>query len=107
MEASVWLPKNSNQVSGSVDASGANKGGYIEILGDTVNIDEGANINASGDTAGGKILIGGDQQGLNPDIQNASSTTIAANARVNADANTIGNGGKVIVFAKNDVHVHG
>ncbi len=100
------VAKNSNQVSGSVDASGA-QGGYIEILGDTVNIDEGANINASGDTAGGKILIGGDQQGLNPDIQNASSTTIAANARVNADANTIGNGGKVIVFAKNGVHVHG
>jgi filamentous hemagglutinin family protein len=100
------VAKNSNQVSGSVDASAA-QGGYIEILGDTVNIDEGANINASGDTAGGKILIGGDQQGLNPDVQNARSTTIAANARVNADANTIGNGGKVIVFAKNDVHVHG
>ncbi len=100
------VAKASNQVSGSVDASGT-QGGYVEILGDTVNIDEGANINASGDTAGGEILIGGDQQGLNPEIHNASSTTIAAGASVNADANTAGNGGKVIVFAEKDVHVHG
>ncbi len=100
------VAKTTNQVSGSVDASGT-QGGYIEILGDSVNIDEGADINASGDTAGGVILIGGDQQGLNPDIQNASSTTIAASAKVNADANTDGNGGKVIVFAEDDIHVHG
>ncbi len=100
------VAKATNQVSGRVDASGI-QGGYIEILGDTVNIDEGANINASGDTAGGEILIGGDQQGLNPEIHNASSTTIAAGASVNADADTTGNGGKVIVFAEKDVHVHG
>ena len=100
------VAKATNRVSGSVDVSGS-EGGYIEILGDTVSIAEAADINASGATAGGKILIGGDQQGLNPDIQNASSTSIAAGARVNADATTSGNGGKVIVFAENEVHVHG
>lgn len=100
------VAKNTSQVSGSVDASGS-EGGYIEILGDSVTIDDGASVNASGETAGGEILIGGDQQGLNPEVQNATSTTIAAGASVNADANTTGNGGKVIVFANEDVHVHG
>ncbi|MBT3724388.1 MAG: filamentous hemagglutinin N-terminal domain-containing protein, partial [Gammaproteobacteria bacterium] len=94
------------EVSGSVDVSGE-KGGHIEILGDVVDINDGANINASGISGGGEILIGGDQQGLNPDIVNATSTTITENAQVHADAIEEGDGGKVIVFAENDVHVHG
>ncbi len=100
------VAKGSNQVSGVVDASG-NEGGYIEVLGDTVTLENGAEINASGASAGGEILIGGDQQGLNPEILNARSTTVSAAATVNADATDNGNGGKVIVFAKDDVHVHG
>ncbi len=100
------VAKGSNQVSGVVDASG-NEGGYIEVLGDTVTLENGAEINASGASAGGEILIGGDQQGLNPDIQNARSTTVSAGATVNADATDNGNGGKVIIFAEDDVHVHG
>ena len=100
------VAKGSNQVSGEVDASGY-EGGYIEVLGDTVTLENGAKINASGTNAGGEILIGGDQQGLNPAIQNATSTTVSAGANVNADATDNGNGGKVIIFAENDVHVHG
>ena len=93
-------------VNGSIDVSGA-IGGKIEITAEVVNIDDGATINASGTTKGGEILIGGDQQGLNPEVRNARSTTIAKNAVVHADATDNGDGGKVIVFASNDVHVHG
>ena len=93
-------------VSGSVDVTG-DQGGNIEILGDVVDIQHGANIDASGTSAGGEILIGGDQQGLNPEVKNSTSTTIAKNAEVHADATQAGDGGKVIIFAENDVHVHG
>jgi filamentous hemagglutinin family protein len=95
-----------NEVSGEVDVSGG-QGGKIEILGDVVDIQNGAVVNASGTNGGGEILIGGDQQGLNPEVQNATSTTVASGARVSADAIDTGDGGKVIVFAGNDVHVHG
>ncbi len=94
---------DSNEVSGEVIA----EGGHIEVLGDTVEVQAGARIDASSANAGGEILIGGDQQGLNPDVHNATSTTVEQGAQVKADATDVGNGGKVIVFADNDVHVHG
>ena len=93
----------SAQVSGSTKAAG----GKIEILGDSVDIQQGANIDASDSAGGGEILIGGDRQGLNPDIQNATSTTIEQGAEVHADGLGNADGGKVIVFAENDVHVQG
>lgn len=91
------------QVSGSVQAAG----GKIEILGDRVEIQQEATIDTSSEQGGGEILIGGDQQGLNPDVKNATSTTIASGAQVHADGVDNANGGKVIVFAQNDVHVQG
>ncbi len=94
---------DSNQVSGTVQAAG----GKIEILGDTVEITQDANVDASSQNGGGEILIGGDQQGLNPDVQNATSTTIELGAQVHADGLGKADGGKVIVFAENDVHVQG
>jgi filamentous hemagglutinin family protein len=93
----------SAQVSGSVQAGGGN----IEILGDTIEIQQGANVDASSSRGGGEILIGGDQQGLNPDVRNATSTTIEQGAEVHADGIASADGGKVIVFAQNDVHVQG
>ncbi len=94
------------EVSGTVDVSGE-KAGNIEILGDVVDIQQGANINASGSINAGEILIGGDQQGLNPDIKNATSTTVATGAQVSADGLGEADGGRVIVFASNDVHIQG
>lgn len=97
---------DSNTVSGTLDVSGEN-GGHIEVLGDVVTLEAGAYVDASGDESAGEILIGGDQQGLNPDVMNATSTTVAEGAEVHADGNEEGDGGRVIVFAENDVHVHG
>ena len=95
-----------NTITGRMDVSGK-QGGRIEILGDEVTLKSGSVIDASGEQGGGDILIGGDLQGLNPAIQNAMSTTIEQGAVISADAQDDGNGGKVIVFAENDVHVHG
>lgn len=100
------VASGTNQVSGTVHATGE-QGGRIEILGDTIELQDGALVDASGHQSGGEILIGGGQQGLNPDINNATSTSIAQHAQVHADATEHGKGGRVIVFAENDVHVHG
>ena len=44
--------------------------------------EQGAQLNASGDSGGGEILFGGDQNGLNPDIANAQTTTVASNTKL-------------------------
>src|SRR5262249_41776926 len=53
-------------------ATGAGKGGEIQVLGDRVALAGNASVDASGQTGGGTVLIGGDYQGKNPDIQNAT-----------------------------------
>ncbi|MDO8264515.1 MAG: YDG domain-containing protein [Gallionella sp.] len=89
-------------VSGTIDAKGtgavAGNGGTIKLLGDRVGL-IAASIDASGTTGGGTVLIGGDYQGKNPSVQNASATYVSPDASVKADAITSGNGGKVIVWA--------
>ncbi len=64
--------------SGTLDASsGSGQGGDIDVLGDRVAITGDALIDASGTTGGGSVRIGGDYQGGNPDVQNASHTYVA------------------------------
>ncbi|HUN47612.1 MAG TPA: filamentous hemagglutinin N-terminal domain-containing protein, partial [Stellaceae bacterium] len=89
-------------VSGSLDASGKNSGetgGTVKVLGDQVTLTGTAVVDASGDAGGGTVLIGGDFHGAGPD-QNASTTTIAAGAVINADAITTGNGGQVAIWSQ-------
>ena len=52
------------------------KGGSVQVLGNLVGLIGNASIDASGDTGGGTVLVGGDFQGKNPDIQNAFRTYI-------------------------------
>lgn len=92
-------------VSGKVIASGKNvgeKGGRVKILGKKVALTSKAEVDVSGDTGGGEILIGGDFQGKNPEVMNADRTFFGSEATAKADAITSGNGGKVIVWANND-----
>jgi len=74
-------------------------GGTVQILGDKVGLFDNATIDASGASAGGEVLIGGDYQGSNPDVQNASHTFVSSNALITVDAITAGDGGKVIVWS--------
>ncbi|MFP4156100.1 MAG: MBG domain-containing protein, partial [Opitutales bacterium] len=87
-------------VAGALDASSADStGGQISVLGDTVRLDAGAAIDASGATGGGQVLIGGDFQGKNPTIRNATRTAVHSEAELTADARITGDGGEVIVWA--------
>ncbi len=93
---------------GTLDASSASgKGGSIQVLGDKVGLFDGTRINASGDTGGGTVLIGGDFQGSNHNIQNASMTYVGKDVQINADAITHGDGGRVIVWADNTTRFYG
>ncbi|WP_372828283.1 beta strand repeat-containing protein, partial [Polaromonas sp.] len=82
-------------------------GGTVKVLGDKVALMGGAVINVSGDVGAGTAMIGGDYQGKNPDVQNASRTFVGANSSIIADAVTSGNGGKVIVWADGDTRSGG
>lgn len=83
------------------------KGGQVEVLGNRVAIAGNASIDASGDFGGGEVLIGGDYQGKNPDVQNAKATYFGPNASLKADARVKGNGGKVIVWADDATRAYG
>ena len=96
-------------VGGTLDASGTGAGqtgGSITATGHHVGL-FGASINASGDAGGGTVLIGGDYQGKNPAVQNATATYMSADSTINADAITYGNGGKVILWADESTRAYG
>ena len=74
-------------------------GGTVKLLGQQVGMVNTALVDASGTAGGGAVLVGGDYQGKNPDIQNAQRTFVRASATIKADSLEQGNGGKVVVWA--------
>jgi len=88
-----------NLVDGRVVATAGNKGGAIDVLGGRVALFGNATLEASGEQGGGRIRVGGDYQGANPDVPNASSTFVGENVAIKADATQSGDGGRVIVWA--------
>ena len=82
-------------------------GGVVHVLGNRVGLFDQSSINASGLTGGGEVLVGGDFQGKNADIQNASQTYVGANTSISADALKKGDGGKVIVWADDTTQAYG
>lgn len=86
-------------VSGNIDASNSTgTGGTVAVTGQNVIL-TAANINASGSTGGGTVLIGGNFHGAGP-LPNAQTTTISADSVIRADATTAGNGGSVAVWSQ-------
>lgn len=93
---------------GSVtSATGAGKGGEIQVLGERVGLTGDAKVDVSGQTGGGTVLIGGDYQGKNSAVQNAQHTFIGKDAEIKADAQLDGDGGKVIVWADESTRYYG
>jgi filamentous hemagglutinin family protein len=97
------------RVAAKVDASGKNaneKGGNVKITGYNIAIDDGANIDVSGDAGGGNINIGGNYQGKGP-LPNANAVWMSNLSKLNADAITNGNGGNIIVWSDNHTIAQG
>jgi len=85
-------------VSGTLDvSSGSANGGNISVFGNKIAV-VNAELNASGYTGGGQILVGGEFQGKGS-VPNAEYTFISSNSRLLADAVNTGDGGRVIVWA--------
>ena len=82
------------------------KGGSIKLLGDRVGL-TAASIDVSGTAGGGTVLVGGDYQGKNPAVQNATATYVSADSTITADANTNGDGGKIIVWSDDSTRAYG
>lgn len=72
-------------------------GGTVQVLGDKVGL-LGAEINASGTSGGGTVVVGGDYKGQGT-VPNASRTYVSNNSVITADSLLDGNGGRVIAWA--------
>ncbi|MES2499493.1 MAG: filamentous hemagglutinin N-terminal domain-containing protein, partial [Pseudomonadota bacterium] len=94
--------------SGEISATSASqKGGIVHLLGDHVGVFDKGSIDVSGKNGGGTILVGGDYQGKNANIQNATKTFIDQDATLTADATETGDGGRVIVWADDVARYYG
>jgi filamentous hemagglutinin family protein len=93
-----------NSVSSAVGKGG---GGTVEVLGPNVEIIDNALVNASGQTGGGKVMVGGDFHGTNAAIPDSASVFIGADSVIKADAIQSGNGGKVAVWSDNGTLFYG
>ncbi|MDE3060057.1 MAG: filamentous hemagglutinin N-terminal domain-containing protein, partial [Pseudomonadota bacterium] len=87
--------------SGTIDVSGRNageKGGTVQLLADQVEVKAGSHIDASGDTGGGYIKIGGDfhGQGTTP---TALETLVEQNTLIEANSITSGDGGNIAIWS--------
>ena len=79
--------------------------GTVQVSGDRVALLD-ATIDASGHTAGGTVLIGGDYQGQGT-LPTASRTLVNQDSTIGADALEQGDGGRVIVWGNETTSFHG
>ncbi|MCP5150427.1 MAG: filamentous hemagglutinin N-terminal domain-containing protein [Chromatiales bacterium] len=86
------------------DASGA-RGGEVRILGDDVAV-AGARASASGPLGGGRVLVGAGRSG-GEGLPVASRTRVSAATELAADATVRGDGGEVVVYGLDAVHLEG
>jgi filamentous hemagglutinin family protein len=106
-DISIQAETGTALVSGRVEATGsAGKGGSLKALGQFVGL-TAASLDASGSAGGGSVLVGGDFQGRNPEVQNAWRTFVGSDVSVKADAASQGDGGKVIVWADDTTRYNG
>lgn len=80
------------------------EGGKIVLSASDINLS--GIVEANGATGGGEILIGGDYQGVG-DVETADTTTVTADAQINARATDSGEGGRVIVWADDTTYFNG
>jgi filamentous hemagglutinin family protein len=87
---------------GTVDISGlkaGETGGTAVVTGGTAALSSTAKINARASAGGGTVKIGGGPHGKDPAVRNATKTTVAADATIDASAVDKGNGGNVTVWS--------
>jgi filamentous hemagglutinin family protein len=91
--------------SGDIEATG-DLGGKVHLFAETVQL-LAADIDVSGNSGGGEILVGGDFQGQTSNAINAQTTVVNHSSRLNANALTTGNGGRAIVWSDQQTQFSG
>ncbi len=89
-------------VGGVVDVTGlgaGERGGQARVEGRDITLTGSARLDASGDTGGGRLFVGGGAHGADATLRNATTTTIATGATLAADATGHGSGGTVVAWA--------
>ncbi|MBX3654006.1 MAG: filamentous hemagglutinin N-terminal domain-containing protein [Ramlibacter sp.] len=86
-------------VDGAVTAVAGTRGGSVDVLGDRVALFGAASVDVSGGQGGGQVRIGGDYRGANASVPNAKRTFVGEDVSIRADAGTVGDGGRVIVWS--------
>jgi filamentous hemagglutinin family protein len=97
----VFLTANGGavKVGGTIEARGlGGSGGMVTVAAERVEISD-ALIDASGETGGGSVSIGGGYQGKDAAIENSKETMVSANTVIKADATVQGDGGNVVVWS--------
>ena len=95
-------------VSGTLAAKGTERtGGNIDVFGETVVVSPSGLVDASGESGGGNIRLGGSFQGRDTAVHHAQATHLEAGARVQADALESGAGGEIIVWSEQITLVDG
>lgn len=100
---SAGAARNSGVIDAS-DTSAGGTGGEVRLLGETV-VQTGV-IDASGDRAGGLVMVGGNFRGLGPE-RNADTTVITGDSVIRADAVTSGDGGRIAIWGTDGAYVGG
>ncbi|MDA9062202.1 filamentous hemagglutinin N-terminal domain-containing protein [Planktomarina temperata] len=77
----------------------ANTGGKIDVLGGSVKIASTATLDASGENGGGLIQVGGSWQNSNAEIPESLITTVEQGAQLLANATDQGDGGTIVVWS--------
>ncbi len=96
-------------VSGTVDASTTTldqTGGSVQLLGNQVGLVDNAQVNASGDAGGGRVLITGESRGQGT-APNSSQIFVESGVTINSDAGSSGNGGQVSVRSDGTTRFYG
>ena len=97
------------RVSGKLDSSGNDKGeqgGNVHIVGQNVGLFDTAQVDVSGHSGGGKVLVGGDYQG-GGELPTARASYVGEETEIMADARVTGDGGTVVIWSEEVTRVHG
>ena len=91
--------------SAKINATGST-GGNITLTGMELVLRD-THLDASGDSAGGTVLVGGGRQGGNPNIPNSNNVAVNFATTIRADAKKSGDGGNVVVWSDNNTQFGG
>ena len=95
-------------LSGSLQADNASgKGGKIVVQGQSLLLDKGSSITATGSQGGGEVYVGGGWQGKDAGIRNADKVVMQDSALIDVSATDTGNGGTAVLWSESFTNFRG